>query len=125
VELVVLAPFMILFVLVVLALGRFELGRDQVVQGARAAADAAAVADSPAAAQSAAFAAASPELASIHSCRHPTVTVDTRAFLAGSEVRVTVACRVDFSDLLIPGMPGSAVIQSAQVAAFDPYRAVG
>ena len=65
VELVVLTPVITLFVLVTLAFGRYALAREQVVGGARAAADAVAVAGSEGQAQQAALAAAMPVLQSI------------------------------------------------------------
>ena len=124
VELVVLTPVVALFVLVALAFGRYSLAREQVVGGARAAADAAAVAGSALQAQQVATAAAMPVLQSDHSCTNPTVTVASGSFAPGAEVRVSVVCHVQFADLLVPGFPGTATLQATQVAAIDPYRSV-
>jgi Flp pilus assembly protein TadG len=124
VELVVLTPVLALFLLVALAFGRYALAREQVVGGARAAAEAAAVASSGTQAQQAAVAAATPVLQSNHSCTHPQVTLDVASFAPGALVRVSVSCRIDFSDLLIPGFPGTTTIKAAQAAAIDPYRTV-
>jgi Flp pilus assembly protein TadG len=124
VELVVLMPVLALFLLVSLAFGRYALAREQVVGGARAAADAAAVASSASQAQQAAVAAATPVLQSNHSCTHPRVTVDVASFAPGAVVRVSVSCRIDFSDLLVPGLPGATTIEAAQATAIDPYRTV-
>jgi Flp pilus assembly protein TadG len=125
VELVILAPIVIVFVLLSLALGRYELARDQVVGGARAAAQAAAVSISLDQARLAALAAALPALQSLHSCQDPTVEVDSDTFVPGAIVRVVVSCRVDLSDLLIPGMSGVTTVSSVQTAVIDPYRMVG
>ena len=124
-ELVILAPIVVVFVLLALALGRYELARDEVVAGARAAAQAAALSISLDQARPAARAAASPALQSLHSCQDPTVEVASEAFVPGATVQVVVSCRVDFSDLLIPGMPGATMVTSVQTAVIDPYRMVG
>ena len=69
VELVVLTPVIVLFVLLALGFGRFELAREQVVAAARAAAEAASVVPSAGDAQSAALTAATPIVANqAHSC---------------------------------------------------------
>jgi Flp pilus assembly protein TadG len=124
VELVVLAPVVALFLLIALALGRYSLAREQVVGGAQAAADAAAVANSGFQAQQAALAAALPVLQSAHSCTDPSVVVDSVSFAAGAEVRVSVSCHVEFSDLLIPGFPGGTTVTATEVAVVDPFRSV-
>lgn len=124
VELVVLAPVVAAFLLITLAMGRDTLARDQVASGARAAAEAAAIAPSLKEAQSAAVAAAAPALQSTRACRAPSIRVLNRSFEPGSEVTVVVSCRVDFSDLLLPGMPGSTTVSSSATAVIDPYRAV-
>jgi Flp pilus assembly protein TadG len=124
VELVVLTPVVAMFLLVSLAFGRYALASEQVVGGARAAADAVAVASSAGQAQQVALSAAMPVLASSHSCVDPTVSVESKPFVPGGEVRVSVTCHVAFSDLLVPGFPGSATVQAVQVAAIDPYRMI-
>jgi Flp pilus assembly protein TadG len=124
IELVVLTPVLALFLLLALALGRYALAREEVVGGARAAADAAAVAGSALLAQQAAIAAATPVLLSNHSCTDPTVTVATASFAPGAIVRVSVRCRVEFSDLLVPGFPGSTTIDAVQAAVVDPFRTI-
>ena len=123
-ELVVLTPVLVVFVLLALALGRYELARGQVVAGARAGADAAALAASANMAQSDASAAAAPALGAVRSCRDAAVGVDFASFSPGSDVRVTVTCRVDLSDVLLPGFPGSTTVTATEVAVIDPYRSV-
>jgi Flp pilus assembly protein TadG len=125
IELVVLTPIIVVFVLLALALGRFELAREQVVGAARAAAEAASVAPSAAAAQSAATSAAAPAVAEgAHSCVELSVSTDTSHFTPGGYVRVVVSCQVDFSDLLVPGFPGHAAVQASEIAPIDPFRSV-
>ncbi len=124
VELVVLTPVIALFLLVALGFGRYSLAREQVVGGARAAADAASVAGSAAQAQQAAIVAAMPVLQSTHSCVDPSVIVDAGSFAPGAIVRVSVSCHVEFSDLFAPGFPGTATVEATQEAAIGPYRSI-
>jgi Flp pilus assembly protein TadG len=124
VELIVLTPVFVLFVLVALAFGRFELARQQAVAGARAAADAAAVAGSSARAQQGAVAAAMPVLRSNHSCTDPHIVVESQSLSPGTMVKVSVSCRIDFADLLVPGFPGSTTVRAVQTAPIDPYRTI-
>lgn len=123
-ELVVLAPVLILFVLFIISLGRYESARQQVVGAARAGADAAAVVASPDQAQAAAVAAAKPVVAARHSCKQLGVTADVGSYVPGGFVRVTVTCRVAFSDLAVTGLPGGVSVSAVQTASIDPYRAV-
>ncbi len=125
IELVVLTPIIVLFVLLALALGRFELAREQVVGAARAAVEAASVVPSAVAAQPAALAAAQPVVADqTPSCIALNVSTDTSHFVPGGYVRVTVSCQIDYADLLLPGFPGHATVQVVEIAPIDPFRAV-
>ena len=126
VELAVLAPVVFLFVLAAVGLGRFEGARQEVTDAAHAGAQAASVArgagQAPGAAVDASLAALRDQP---HMCVRPTVATDTSTFAAGGSVRVTVDCRVSFSDLLLPGLPGSATVRATETAPVDPYRVVG
>ncbi|HUC36255.1 MAG TPA: TadE/TadG family type IV pilus assembly protein [Acidimicrobiales bacterium] len=124
-ELALLAPVLMLFALLAVAVGRYELAREEVVGAARAAAEAAAVAPSAAEAQPAAASAASPAMQGLgRTCVVSNVDTDTSEFVPGGDVRVTVTCRVDFSDLLVPGFPGTTTVKAVQMAPIDPYRSV-
>jgi len=124
VELVLLTPVLVLFVVIVVALGRFELGREEVAAAAAAGAAAAAVAPSAGQAAAAATAAASPALSAVHSCLDPSVAVAGAPFRAGADLRVTVTCYVDDSDLGIPGLAGRTTVVAVQQVPLDPYRVV-
>jgi Flp pilus assembly protein TadG len=125
VELVILTPVVMVFVLLALALGRFEMAREQVVGAARAAAEAAAVVPSAAQAQPAALAAALPIVANqAHACAQLNVSTDTSDFVPSGSVRVVVTCQISFADLLVPGMPGHAEVQAEETAPIDPFRSV-
>jgi Flp pilus assembly protein TadG len=125
VELVILTPVVIVFVLLAVALGRFELAREQVVGAARAAAEAAAVVPSATDAQPAALAAALPVVANqAHACVQMNVSANTTDFFPGGSVQVVVSCEIDFADLLVPGMPGHVAVQAEETAPIDPFRSV-
>jgi Flp pilus assembly protein TadG len=123
-ELVVLAPVLAVFLLLIVALGRYELARQEVIAAARAAADAAAVVSSAGQAPLAASDAAGASIQSRHACAVLDVSTDTGQFVPGGSVRVTVTCRVDLSDVLLPGWPGSTTVQSIRIAPIDPFRSV-
>ncbi len=125
VELVVLAPVIVLFALLAVGLGRLEQARQELSDAATAGAEAASVV--PAAGQ--AGAAASDTVAPAvtgqsHVCADPLVSTDTSAFVPGGSVSVTVECQVELSDLLVPGLPGSISVSSTERAPVDPYRAM-
>ena len=125
IEAVILTPVVVLFVLIALALGRFELAREQVAGAARAAAEAASVVPSAGAAEGAAVRAAQPVVAEqVHSCVQLSVLTDTSHFVAGGYVRVAVSCKVDFADLLFPGFPGQATVHAVELVPIDPFRSV-
>jgi hypothetical protein len=124
VELVLLAPVVVLFAMVAVGLGRVEQARQELVDAAHAGAEAASVA-SPGQAPVVAANVAWPVVAQqSHVCDNPSVATDTSTFGPPGRVEVTVACRVALSDLLIPGMPGFISLQATQSAPVDPYRAV-
>jgi Flp pilus assembly protein TadG len=124
VELVVLAPVVVLFALVAIGLGRVEQARQELADAARAGAEAASVVSSSGQAPVAAANAAVPALADqAHVCASPTVNTDTSLFGPPGRVQVTVVCHVGLSDVL-PGVPGSISLQATQSAPVDPYRAV-
>jgi len=123
VELIILIPVVFLFILLALAMGRFELAREEIVSAARAGAEAAAVVPVPGDAQAAALQAVDPVVDG-QSCSQLTVAADTAEFVPGGSVRVTVSCQISFSDLLVPGFSGRAAIQAAVSAPIDPLRAL-
>jgi Flp pilus assembly protein TadG len=126
VELVVLTPVLVVFALIALGFGRYELARQRVEGAADVAAAAAAVAATPGSASPAAVSAADVAIApSGDTCKRSTVATDTSDFQAGGVVRVTVTCDVTFADLTVPGMPGTVVVRRTSVAPIDPYRVVG
>jgi Flp pilus assembly protein TadG len=125
VELVVTAPVVALFALLGLALGRYELAREQMIDAARAGAQAASVSENAGDAVAAATSAATPVMAEhADACPSPAIATDTGAFRAGGSVRVTISCRVPVSDLGIPGLPGAMFVDVTETAPIDTYRVV-
>ena len=126
VELVVLTPVLLVIALATLVFGRVSEARQQVVEAARAGAEAAAVLPTAGTAQWAgAINAVIDLIGRTHTCAHLVITTDTSDFVAGGLVTVHVSCTVLLSDLAFPGMPGSTVVRSSATAPLDPYRAVG
>ncbi len=125
VELVVLVPVLILFMLFAVAFGRVERARQEVIAAARAGAEAASVMPSAGQAQVAAADAAVPSVFNQQfTCQPLNVQTDTSGFRPGGVVTVHVSCTVHLSDLLIPGFPGSGNIDESRSAPIDPYRVV-
>jgi Flp pilus assembly protein TadG len=124
VELVILAPLFTIFALLMIAVGRYELARQQVIGAAMAAAEAASVVSSNQVQSTAYDAAESGTQYDSHTCAALNVETNITSPQVGQQgyVTVTVSCRVVLSDLIIPGTPGSVVVRSVEVAPIDPYR---
>jgi Flp pilus assembly protein TadG len=126
VELVVLTPVLLIMALAMLAFGRVAEARQQVVEAARAGAEAASIAPDVASAEAASEDAATGGDGSLsRTCTEPMVTTDASQFHPGGYVTVTVLCRVPLADVAIPGMPGSTLVTASSTAPIDPYRSVG
>jgi Flp pilus assembly protein TadG len=125
VEAAVLIPVLILFGIVAIGFGRYEVFRAELIGDARAGAEAASVMQSPQQAQVAAEAAASvdePQPGWL--CGRSQVVTDTRGFAPGGTVSVSVLCSVDLANLGIPGLAGIESVAVAQGAPIDEYRTV-
>lgn len=123
-ELVVITPFLLAFVLLVVGFGRVTHGRQLVQQAAAAAARAASLANTPGQAQTAAQQEASADLAQAGiSCQSsPPPTVDTSQFYAGGQVRVTITCVTNLSDLTVVGFPGHKTLTASATVPLEQYR---
>jgi len=126
-ELVILAPLILALFMVIVAVGRYELGSGKIDQAAGAAARAASQQVSAMQAEPAATAAAQSSLASAGiTCQNIAVSVDTAGFTAAAgstaDVTVTVSCTVSWSDLTIPGWPGDKDIQASAASPLDTRR---
>ncbi len=125
-ELVLLAPVLMLVIVAVTVFGRVAQARQQVVEAARAGAEAAAVEPDPASARAASYLDAQVGSAGhAHSCAARQVVTDTSHFFPGGSVTVTVVCSVPLADVSVPGLPASTSVRASSTAPIDPYRSVG
>jgi Flp pilus assembly protein TadG len=127
VELTLLLPALLLMLGLLVAGGRVWFARTTVNEAAQTAARAASLARSTYAATAVGreAGAQSLETAGLR-CRSTSVSINTAAFgvPAGtpSTVTSTITCNVDFSDVMLPGWPGSMEITGRGSAALDTYR---
>jgi Flp pilus assembly protein TadG len=127
VELTLLAPALLLVLGLLVAGGRLWFARTTVNEAAQTAARAASLARSSTAAIAAGREAGSQSLATAGlRCRSTSVSISTTAFAApvGTPSAVTsrILCEVDFSDVFLPGWPGSLQLTGHGSAALDTYR---
>jgi Flp pilus assembly protein TadG len=127
VELTLLVPALLLMLGLLVAGGRLWFARTTVNEAAQTAARAASLARSADAAGKAGRDAGGQSLATAGlRCRTTSVSINTGAFgvPAGtpSTVTSTISCVVDFSDVLLPGWPGSTELTARGSAALDTYR---
>jgi Flp pilus assembly protein TadG len=122
-ELAILLPFVIVMLLLVVAFGRVERGRELVDQAATSAARAASLATSPGQAQTAAIDAATQTLTNGGlSCAGMQVTVDTASFHPGGDVTAHLSCSADLAGLTLSGVPGHIQLHSNATSPLEPYR---
>jgi Flp pilus assembly protein TadG len=121
VELVVLTPALIGFVLLVVLGGRLVGVRGDLDGAARQAARSASLAGNPGPAEVLADETARSALTERGlDCRALRVDVDVTRFAPGGTVAVTLTCAVGLSDLGLPGLPGERTLQAHAVAPIDP-----
>jgi Flp pilus assembly protein TadG len=127
VELVILAPTLLLFLLLAIYAGRVAMARQSVHAAAADAARSASIARTQAAAAGNARAVADATLAAEGlRCVDTQVDLDTAAFTAPigtpGTVAATVTCTVDLTDLTLPGVPGSRRLTATVTSPLDTYR---
>jgi Flp pilus assembly protein TadG len=127
VELTLLVPALLLMLGLLVAGGRLWFARTTVNEAAQTAARAASLARSTYAATAAGreAGAQSLETAGLR-CRSTSISINAAAFgvPAGTPSTVTspITCNVDFSDVMLPGWPGSMELTGRGSAALDTYR---
>ena len=126
-ELALLTPVFILFLLLVVALGRVVDARLQVDVAAHAAARAASLAATPGQAQQAADAAAAQALSGDGiTCTPMNVSADVGAMTPGSTATVTITCTVGLGDVSgLHVLPGHETVTSTFSSVIDTYRSTG
>lgn len=122
-----LIPGLIIVLGLMVAGGRLWFARSAVAESAYSAARAASLARSPAEAAVAGPVAGRAALATDGlECAGTVVTVSTAGFAVpvGQPATITsrVQCTITFSDVLLPGMPGSLVVEATSASALDTYR---
>lgn len=120
VELVLIAPFLVLVMVFVVLLGRLAMADIDVNTAAHAASRAASLATDPARARAAGqqTAATIPRGAA---CNRRDVTVDTAAYKPGGVVRVTISCHISLEQ--ITGLlPGTQTLTASSISPVDPFR---
>ena len=127
VELTLLVPALLLVLGLLVVGGRLWFARTTVNEAAQTAARAASLARSSTAAIAAGREAGSQSLATAGlRCRSTSVSISTAAFAipVGTPSTVTsrILCKVDFSDVFLPGWPGSLQLTGGGSAALDTYR---
>jgi Flp pilus assembly protein TadG len=121
VEVVILTPVLVAFLLLVVAFGRYVTTRGDVEAVARDAVRAASLERTPGAAQAAANAAVAAGLRR-GGCSPAALS---GAFTAGGTITVEVECAVPLSDLGLIGLPGSVTVRGSSAAPLDTYRRTG
>ncbi len=128
IEMAILVPALVLILAVVVGAGRLALARIAVQQWADSAARTATLArDAGSAATRARAVVASDAAGSATQCRGSwQLAVDTRAFALPvgqpGAVEVTVRCAVSLADLLLPGVPGTVLVEAQASSTLDRYR---
>ena len=134
VELVLVAPLLVAFLLFMVFAGRVVVAMGDLEAAARDAARAASLSRSPQGARQAARQAAAADLTQTRriTCRSLDVQVDTTAFqprqtatgpIAGT-VTVILGCHVRVADLSLLRLPGTRLIQRRATAPVDAFRGV-
>ena len=125
IELVLLAPALLLLLSFAVVAGRTQIAESAVAEAARAAAREASLARSSDAAVAAAGAEQALRDQDLH-CQSMTVKIDTAGFQAPpsqpADVTVTVSCVVGMADLLAPGLPGSVTVEASFTSPIDAFR---
>lgn len=126
-ELVVLAPGLLLFIGLVVFAGRMAIAKQSIAQAADEASRTASIARTQPEAERAAAAAARATLDQQSlQCLSTTVSVDTTGFArpvgTPATITTTVSCVVRLSDLAMPGLGGSRTVTATASSALDTYR---
>jgi hypothetical protein len=122
VEMVLLAPVMVAFLLLVIAFGRFVAVRGEVEAASRDAVRAASLERTGDAAADSAGRTANASLAGRWRCDEVQLGGD---FAAGGTITVHLECDVPLSGLGLLGLPGSVTVDGESSAPLDLYRRTG
>ncbi len=126
-ELVIVVPALMIMLGLMIAGGRLWFAKSTVEQAAQSAARAASLQRDPGSAHVAGVDAGRASLQTEGlACGGQQVSIDTTGFAVPvgtpATLHATVTCAVSFSDILLPGTPGSMTISRTSAAALDTYR---
>jgi Flp pilus assembly protein TadG len=122
-ELALLTPLLVAFMMVMVGLGRVVEAQSQVDGAARDAARAASLSRTRPAAHAAAVDAADKTLAGKRRCRAvPRTDVDFSQWRRGGQVSVAVRCQIDLSGLSLIGFHPSRTMTGTATAPIDTLR---
>jgi hypothetical protein len=126
-ELVILAPVLFALLGLVIAAGRISIAQGSVDAAARDAARQASISLTPTAAQAAGQASALTALRLDGLDCRPVVLINVSQFATTqpgepAAVTATVRCTISLSDLALPGLPGSTLLQAHFSSPLDVYR---
>jgi Flp pilus assembly protein TadG len=119
VEVVLLAPLLMMFVMLVVAGGRYVSVQGDIEAAARDAARAASLENQRGEAESVARQVVVASLDENTSCAGFSLGGEWRA---GGSVVVHLSCRVSYDGLGLLGVPGSVAIDTSSTVPLDPYR---
>ena len=122
VEVVILTPVLLAFVLLIVACGRYVAVKGEVEATARDAVRAASLERDAGAAQAAAYDVVSSSLDAELSCSGADLSGD---FDAGQLIQVDLRCTVSYDGLGLIGLPGSVAVNGTSSAPLDTYRSAG
>ena len=125
-ELVIITPVAIALLCLIALVGRSTTARAQVEGAARDAARVASFARDPRSAALAAQESADVTLSTTSvRCARSQVTADVSSFGPGGQVKVSVTCDIELSDLGLIGMSGTRTLAATSVEPIDLYRSTG
>jgi hypothetical protein len=119
VEIVIMAPVLVAFMLFVVALGRMVWIRGELESAARDAVRAASLERNAAAGENAADAVVDQQVGGTTECPVGELSGD---FAAGGTITYSMVCIVDFEDLGLIGLPGSTEFTFSSDAPLDEFR---
>ncbi|MDX6241664.1 MAG: hypothetical protein QOG10_6488 [Kribbellaceae bacterium] len=122
VEIVLLAPVMMAFIVLVVAGGRYVAVRGDIEAVSRDAVRAASLERTAAAAESVADDVAAASLQNPDRCQPVLMSGE---FVAGGTITVTITCDVSYAGLGLIGLPGSKRLSASSSAPLDKYRRTG
>ncbi|GAB6901758.1 TadE/TadG family type IV pilus assembly protein [Kineosporia succinea] len=122
VEVVIVTPLLVAFLLLVVAFGRYVAVRGEVEAASRDAVRAASLERDAAAAQGAATRTANASLGGRWTCS----AVGLKGqFVAGGVIETELSCQVPVSDLGLLGLPGTVTVRASSSSPLDVYRRTG